>query len=113
MKVVNNDHNAPLILTEMEACRQFEASSRDGQVLFQPQVAAGQPAPNCVAFFEEVGRFASPSWKDGDAKTTNGSAFCCWQRAGQQQQRRRRRWSGTPTPSADGPPPTARAGPQP
>ena len=60
MKVVknNDDNNQPLTLAEVEAIRQFEQSNREGQVLFHPQVAAGQPAPNCVPFFEEVGRFA-------------------------------------------------------
>ena len=41
----------------MKACQQFEDSAQSGQVLFHPQVAAGQPAPNCVALFDEVGRF--------------------------------------------------------
>ena len=58
MKVVRNDNNQPLTPAEMVACQQFEQSEREGQALFQPQVAAGQPAPNCVAFFEEVGRCA-------------------------------------------------------
>ena len=58
MKVVkNNDHNQPLTPAELEACRQFEQSHRDGQVLFRPVVAAGQPAPNCVPFLEKIGRF--------------------------------------------------------
>ena len=57
MRVVRNDNNNPLSLAEMEACQQFEASNQVGQVLFHPQVAIGQPAPNCVALFEEVGRF--------------------------------------------------------
>ena len=57
MKVVRNDNNNPLSPAEMNACQQFEASTQAGQVLFQPQVAAGQPAPNCVALFDGVGRF--------------------------------------------------------
>lgn len=58
MKVVkNNDHNQPLTPAELEACRQFEQSHRDGQVLFRPVVAAGQVAPNCVTFLEKIGRF--------------------------------------------------------
>ena len=57
MKVVRNDNNNPLSPAEMAACQQFEASTQSGQVLFHPRVAAGQPAPNCVALFEEVGRF--------------------------------------------------------
>ena len=57
MKVVRNDNNTPLSPAEMKAAQQFEASTQAGQVLFQPQVAAGQPAPNCVALFDEVGRF--------------------------------------------------------
>ena len=55
MKVVKN--NNPLSPAETRACQQFEASTQAGQVLFQPKVAAGQPAPNCVALFDEVGRF--------------------------------------------------------
>ena len=58
MKVVKDDNNNPLSLAEMEACRQFEASNQAGQVLFYPQVAIGQPVPNCVTLIEEVGRFA-------------------------------------------------------
>ena len=57
MKVVKNDNNNPLSPAEMKACQQFEASTQAGQVLFHPQVATGQPAPNCVALFDEVGRF--------------------------------------------------------
>ena len=57
MKVVKNDNNKPLSPAEMKACQQFEDSAQAGQVLFQPQVAAGQPAPNCVALLDEVGRF--------------------------------------------------------
>ena len=57
MKVARNDNNNPLSPAEMAACQQFEASAQAGQVLFQPQVANGQPAPNCVALFDEVGRF--------------------------------------------------------
>ena len=57
MKVVRNDNNNPLSPAEMRACQQFEASAQAGQVLFHPQVATGQPAPNCVALFDEVGRF--------------------------------------------------------
>ena len=59
MKVVkNNDDNNPLTPAELEAIRQFEASERDGQAVFHPQVAAGQPAPNCVPLLEGIGRFA-------------------------------------------------------
>ena len=57
MKVVKNDNGNPLSPAESRACRQFEASAQAGQVLFHPQVAAGQPAPSCVALFEGVGRF--------------------------------------------------------
>ena len=59
MKVVkNNDNNNPLTLAELEALQQFEQSEREGQAVFHPRVAAGQPAPNCVPFFGEIGRFA-------------------------------------------------------
>ena len=57
MKVVKNDNNNPLSPAEMKAAQQFEASTQAGQVLFHPQVATGQPAPDCVALFEEIGRF--------------------------------------------------------
>ena len=57
MKVVKNDNNNPLSPAEMKACQQFEDSAQAGQVLFHPQVATGHPAPNCVALFDEVGRF--------------------------------------------------------
>lgn len=59
MKVVkNNDDNKPLTLAELEELRQFEASERDGQAVFHPQMAAGQPAPSCVLLLEGIGRFA-------------------------------------------------------
>ena len=74
MKVVTNDHNNPLTLAEMAACRQFEASNWDGQALFHPQVAAGQPAPKCVASFEEVGRFAV-TVMEGPHSVANGQWF--------------------------------------
>ena len=57
MKVVRNDKNNPLSPAELRASQQFEASTQAGQVLFQPQVATGQPVPDCVALFEKVGRF--------------------------------------------------------
>ena len=57
MKVVKNDNNNPLSPAEMKACQQFEASDQAGQVLFHPQVAAGRPAPNCLANLAGVGRF--------------------------------------------------------
>ncbi len=57
MNVLQNDSNQPLTLAEIEACQQFEQNQRAGQALFHPQVAAGQAAPNCVVFLEEVGRF--------------------------------------------------------
>lgn len=59
MKVVkNNDNNKPLTVAEMEACRQFEESQREGQAVFHPAVGAGRPAPNCTAFLKKIGRFA-------------------------------------------------------
>lgn len=58
MKVVkNNDHNQPLTPAELEACRQFERSHREGQALFRPVVGAGEPAPHSVLFLEKIGRF--------------------------------------------------------
>ena len=58
MEIIRNDNDNPLSQAEMRASQQFEASPLAGQVLFHPQVADGKPAPNCVAFLEEVGRFA-------------------------------------------------------
>ena len=58
MNVLQNDSNQPLTLAEIEACRQFEQSQQAGEALFHPQVAAGQAAPDCVAFLEKIGRFA-------------------------------------------------------
>ena len=57
MKVLRNDKNNPLSPAELRASQQFEASTQAGQVLFQPQVATGQPVPDCVALLEKVGRF--------------------------------------------------------
>ena len=57
MRVAKNENNHPLTPTEMVVCRQFEQSDQEGQALFHPQVADSQPAPDCVAFFKEVGRF--------------------------------------------------------
>ena len=57
MKVVKNDNGNPMSPAESKASRQFEASAQAGQVLFHPQVADGQPAPDCIALFERVGRF--------------------------------------------------------
>ena len=57
MKIIRNDNNNPLSQAEMKACQQFDASPLAGQVLLHPQVADGQPAPNCVALFDKVGRF--------------------------------------------------------
>ena len=58
MKVIKNDNNQPLTLAELEVCRQLERSQQAGEALFRPQLAAGQPAPNCVAFLKKTGRFA-------------------------------------------------------
>ena len=57
MKVATNNNDKPLTPAELEACRQFEQSHQEGQALFRPVVSAGQPAPNCVLFLEEIGRF--------------------------------------------------------
>ena len=58
MKVIETDNNPnSLTQAERDACQQFEASDRPGQALFHPQLAPGQPVPNCVAFLERVGRF--------------------------------------------------------
>ena len=58
MKVVKNDNGGnPLSPAELKASQQFEASAQAGQVLFHPQVADGQPAPDCIALFERIGRF--------------------------------------------------------
>ena len=74
MKVVRNDNNNPLSPAEMAACQQFEASTQAGQVLFHPRVAAGQPEPNCVALFDEVGRFGV-TILEGDCTVEGGQWF--------------------------------------
>ena len=74
MKVVKNDNNNPLSPAEIRACQQFEASTQAGQVLFQPRVAAGQPAPNCVALVDEVGRFGV-TFLEGQCTVEDGQWF--------------------------------------
>ena len=58
MKVEKTDHNRPLTRAQTEFCDQLERSDRSGQALWWPQVAAGEPAPDCVVFIKEIGRFA-------------------------------------------------------
>ena len=58
MKIVKDHSNQPLTPAEAEACRQFEQSDRDGQALFHPQMAAGQPAPDCIVSCPKIGRLA-------------------------------------------------------
>ena len=74
MNVVYDDHNGILTPAGLEALRQFEASPQEGQVLFHPKVADGQPAPDCVAFIQEVGRFAV-TIMEGRYTVANGQWF--------------------------------------
>ena len=50
--------NRALTRAQKEFCEQLEGSDRSGQALWHPRVAAGSPAPDCVVFLEEIGRFA-------------------------------------------------------
>ena len=52
-----DDNHQLLTPTEMEACRQFEACDRPGQVLFRPRVSSGEPTPDCLVFLEGICRF--------------------------------------------------------
>ena len=54
----DNNKNRPLTLAQAEFCDQLERSDRSGQALWWPQVAAGEPSPDCVVFIAEIGRFA-------------------------------------------------------
>ena len=58
MQVEKTDNNRSLTLAQVEFCDQLERSDRSGQALWWPQVAAGEPAPDCVVFIKETGRFA-------------------------------------------------------
>ena len=58
MQVEKTDNNRSLTLAQAEFCDQLERSDRSGQALWWPQVAAGEPAPDCVVFIKETGRFA-------------------------------------------------------
>ena len=58
MKVEKIDNNRPLTLAQIEFCDQLKRSDRTGQALWLPLVAANKPAPDCVVFIKEIGRFA-------------------------------------------------------
>ncbi len=58
MKVEKTDSNRALTPAQKQFCEQLEGSDRSGQALWHPRVAAGSPAPDCVVFLEEIGRFA-------------------------------------------------------
>ena len=58
MKVEKIDSNRALTPAQKQFCEQLEGSDRSGQALWHPRVAAGSPAPDCVVFLEEIGRFA-------------------------------------------------------
>ena len=98
MKVVNNnnDNNQSLTQAQKEFCEQLKRSDQSGQALWHPRVAAGSPAPDCVVFLEEVGRFAvafppgqyaveGEDWyrydADGDANTESDLIEETWQAA--------------------------------
>lgn len=54
----HDNKNRPLTPEQAEFCHQLERSDRSGQALWWPQVAPGEPAPDCVVFIDHVGRFA-------------------------------------------------------
>ena len=100
MKVLNNMPNGrdqnPLSAAELEAIAQFEASDRDGTALWRPQVSGNAPAPDCMAYFHGIGRFAvsflSGSYSvegrrwyhrsdDGDATAVEDPVERVWQAA--------------------------------
>lgn len=56
MKTVSANPDQPLSAAERDAWQQFEASKRDGQVLFHPWVHPKDAAPHCVVFFERIAR---------------------------------------------------------
>lgn len=56
MKTVNANPDWPLSPAQQEAWEQFETSDRNGQTLFNPWVDPQDAAPDCVVFFERIGR---------------------------------------------------------
>ena len=56
VKTVNANPDRPLSPTEQEAWEQFETSDRNGQALFHPWVDPQDAAPDCVVFFQRIGR---------------------------------------------------------
>ena len=58
MKVEKTNNNRSLTVAQIEFCDQLKRSDRTGQALWLPQVAANEPAPDCVVFIKEIGRFA-------------------------------------------------------
>lgn len=61
MEVINNATNesehSPLDLAATEVMAQFGASDRKGTALWRPSLPGGAPAPDCMAWFERLGRF--------------------------------------------------------
>ena len=49
--------NQTMTLAQIEFCDQLERSDRSGQAVWDPRVAT-EPAPDCVVFLQEIGRFA-------------------------------------------------------
>ena len=58
MNVEKTNNNRSLTVAQIEFCDQLKRSDRTGQALWWPQVAANEPAPDCVVFIKEIGRFA-------------------------------------------------------
>ena len=54
---VTNVTNQPLTLAQIEFCSQLERSDRSGQAVWGPRVVT-EPAPDCVVYLKEIGRFA-------------------------------------------------------
>ena len=97
MKVEKTNNNRSLTVAQIEFCDQLKRSDRTGQALWWPQVAANEPAPDCVVFIKEICRFAvmlppeqysveGGDWycHDADGKTPVSDLIeAAWQAAGQ------------------------------
>lgn len=76
MKVEKTDVNRTLTPAQMEFCEQLERSDCSGQALWHPRVAAGYPAPDCMVFLKEIGRFAV-AFPPGQYAVEDDAWYCC------------------------------------
>ena len=112
MKVEKTNNNRSLTVAQIEFCDQLKRSDRTGQALWWPQVAANEPAPDCVVFIKEICRFAvmfppeqyfveGEDWYRHDSvggKTPVPDLIeAAWQAAGQVRWRSRGCWAEAPT----------------